>query len=197
MPPRLRSQSGYLGVRERPNGTFTAEIRSGDSRVPLRTFRTATEAARAYDAAAWRLNRPRRSMNFQDCRDAQEAASLAPEPRLVTAEDRRAHRFRATLRLVEERDQRAVDDWYRNHPEEELAELEFWNTRAGERAERRAEHHEEREERRRAKEQAEADLAAGLANWPAGDPRWLALQEEISETTNSDSDFSSDSDFEF
>ena len=195
MPPRRRSQSGYLGVRERPNGTFTAEIRSGDSRVPLGTFGTATEAARAYDAAAWRLNRPRRSMNFQDCRDAQEAANLVPEPCLVTAKDHREHRHRATLRLVEERDQRAVEEWYRNHPREERTELEFWNTRAAERAERRAERHDWRQERRRAKEQAEAELAAGLANWPAGDPRWLALEEEISETTNSDSDFSSDSDF--
>ena len=71
MPPRRRSQSGYRGVRPRANGTFYAEIRSGDSRVPLGTYATVAEAARAYDAAAWRLNRSRAQMNFQDCRNTQ------------------------------------------------------------------------------------------------------------------------------
>ena len=52
MPPRRRSQSGYRGIRARPNGTFTSEIRSGEERVALGTFETAIEAARAYDAAA-------------------------------------------------------------------------------------------------------------------------------------------------
>ena len=50
---------GYRGVRERPSGWYSAEIRSGDVRLGLRLFRSAYEAARAYDAAAWRLDRPR------------------------------------------------------------------------------------------------------------------------------------------
>jgi hypothetical protein len=41
MPPRHRSSSGYRGVRARPNGTFYAEIRSGDERISLSTFETA------------------------------------------------------------------------------------------------------------------------------------------------------------
>jgi hypothetical protein len=52
MPPRRRSSSGYRGVRARPNGTFYAEIRSGDERIGLGTFETAHEAAHAYDAVA-------------------------------------------------------------------------------------------------------------------------------------------------
>jgi EREBP-like factor len=66
MPSRHRSSSGYRGVRARPNGTFYAEIRSGDERIGLSTFETAHEAAHAYDAVAWRLGRSRRSMNFDD-----------------------------------------------------------------------------------------------------------------------------------
>jgi hypothetical protein len=66
MPPRRRSSSSYRGIHARPNGTFYAEIRSNDERIGLGTFETAHEAARAYDAIAWRLGRSRRSMNFND-----------------------------------------------------------------------------------------------------------------------------------
>jgi hypothetical protein len=45
MLPRRRSSSGYRGVRVRPNGTFHAEIRSGE-RIGLGTFETAHETAR-------------------------------------------------------------------------------------------------------------------------------------------------------
>ena len=78
MPP-------YRGVRARPNGRFYAEIRTGERRIILGTYDTAHEAARAFDAAAWRLGRPRRQMNFDDARTAEQAAELAPPPVLNTA----------------------------------------------------------------------------------------------------------------
>ena len=59
MPSRRRGSSGYRGVRERPSGAFYAEIRSGDVCLGLGTFETTHEAARAYDAAAWHLQRSR------------------------------------------------------------------------------------------------------------------------------------------
>jgi hypothetical protein len=86
MPPRRRSSSGYRGVRTRPNGTFYVEIRSGEERIGLGTFETAHEAARAYDAVAWRLGRPRRSMNFDDVTMRAQAEMLAPPPLAVTRE---------------------------------------------------------------------------------------------------------------
>ncbi|KAE8771989.1 putative AP2 protein [Hordeum vulgare] len=64
MSPCRRSASGYRGVRQRPNGGFYAEIRFGDLRISLGTYDTMHEAARAFDAAAWRLGRPRLQMNF-------------------------------------------------------------------------------------------------------------------------------------
>ncbi|KAE8786323.1 putative AP2 protein [Hordeum vulgare] len=59
MPSRRRASSGYRDIHERPSGTYYDEIRSDDVRLDLGTLETAHEAAHAYDAAAWRLGRPR------------------------------------------------------------------------------------------------------------------------------------------
>ena len=80
MSPRRRGASGYRGVRQRPNGGFYSEIRSSKLRLGLGTFETAHEAARAYDAAAWRLGRPRQQMNFHDVHTLQQALDIAPPP---------------------------------------------------------------------------------------------------------------------
>ena len=37
---------------------------------------------------------------------------------------------------------------------------------------------------------AEEELARGADNWPAGDPRWIALEDDISSVT--EDDFSDD-----
>jgi hypothetical protein len=86
MPPRRRSSSGYRDIRARSNGMFYAEIRSGEERIGLGTFETTHEAARAYDAVAWRLGRPRRIMNFDDVTTHAQAEMLAPPPPAVTRE---------------------------------------------------------------------------------------------------------------
>ncbi|KAK1610466.1 hypothetical protein QYE76_034139 [Lolium multiflorum] len=49
-----------------------------------RTYNTAEEAARAYDAAAWRFRRPGHDINFPDVESLEEAEFLAPPPCLVT-----------------------------------------------------------------------------------------------------------------
>jgi hypothetical protein len=109
MPPRRRSSSGYRGVRAWPNGTFYAEIRSDDERIGLGTFETAHEVARAYDAVAWRLGRPRRSMNFDDVTTRAQAEMLAPLPSAVTREQRQRE-FEQRL-IIAERDERLRLEW--------------------------------------------------------------------------------------
>jgi hypothetical protein len=190
MPPRRRPPS-YHGVRERSDGTFMAVITcANNERVCLGRFWHAYLAARAYDVAAWRLGRPRAEMNNRHCRSLEEAEDMADPPLLLTEEDHRLHRRRAVLGLTSEQDQRAVQDWYASHPREASEEAEHWTRLAAESAERRQERHEWREERRAAKAMAEEELARGAANWPLGDPRWIALEDDISSDT--EDDFSDD-----
>ncbi|KAE8815677.1 Ethylene-responsive transcription factor CRF1 [Hordeum vulgare] len=79
----------------------------------LGTFETAHEAARAYDAEAWHLNRPCREMNFPEVMTLEWAQNLAPRPRVVTEEDRRRNRRRERHLSIAEMDEHAMAEWRR------------------------------------------------------------------------------------
>jgi hypothetical protein len=148
MPPRRRSSSGYRGVRARPNVTFYADIRSGDERIGLGTFETAHEAARAYDAIAWRLGRQRRSMNFDDVTTRAQAEMLAPPPPAVTREQRLRQRELEQRLVIAERDERLRLEWREQFPEYVAAMEAFYAEKAKEKVAVKAVKKADREERR-------------------------------------------------
>ncbi|KAE8774259.1 Ethylene-responsive transcription factor CRF1 [Hordeum vulgare] len=95
-------------------------------RLGLETFETAHEAARAYDAAAWRLRRPHREMNFHDVPTQERAQELAPPSRLITKEDRRDNRRRESRLGIAEMDKEAMALWCQRFPQEVANKNAFW-----------------------------------------------------------------------
>ncbi|KAM3407835.1 hypothetical protein ACQJBY_001275 [Aegilops geniculata] len=197
MPPRRRGASGYRGVRLRPNGGYYAEIRSGDLRLGLGTYGTAHEAARAYDAAAWRLGRPRGQMNFQDVYTLQQALDVAPPPRLNTAQDRAEHAERQRRLLVAQEDERVMAEWRRRHPEDVTYEQVYSARRREEDTRRRREARLDRC-RRKALANAQSDLVAagGQSFFTPDYDRWLDIWLDTSDDTAEDDNGDDDSDLE-
>ncbi|XP_073358328.1 uncharacterized protein [Aegilops tauschii subsp. strangulata] len=130
---------GYRGVRARPSGAFSAEIRSGNMCHGLGTFETAHEAARAYDAAAWPFRRPRRDMNFPEVPKRELAQELAPLLQLITDDYRRENRRRERRLTLAEMDEEAMELWRQCFPHDIINERKFFAQRRAEREVRRAE----------------------------------------------------------
>ena len=194
MAPR-RNSAGYTGIRQRPSGMFTAEIRAAGARQNLGTFLTAEEAARAYDAAAWVLGRPRRTLNFPKVENLELAVFLAePGPdRLVTADQRRIYQQAQRRLRIAQQDEQDMAAYRLAHPEHYIAELDFYAQKRAERkaarAERRARHMEIRARRQFCIDQLRLDRPT--ISWD--DPRMtdfrLPEPSKTSESSGDDSDF--------
>ncbi|KAE8776320.1 hypothetical protein D1007_51080 [Hordeum vulgare] len=154
----------------RPSFTFYTEIRSGDMRLGLDTFKPSTMppapllhllhrdplrrhaprprhvqtvdgAAGVYDAAVWRLNRPSRMKNPPEVMTQEWARNFTPCVRVVTEEVRRRNRRRERRLGIVGMDEHATAKWRRQLPQDVLDEREFF-------AQRRAEQAAYREDRR-------------------------------------------------
>ena len=131
MPSRRRETWGYRGVRARPSGGFSAEIRFRGMRLGLGNFDTANEAARAYDAVAWHLRWPHKTLNFPNVPTWERAQELAPLPWLSTDEDRRDNRRREHHLGIAEMDEEAMVLWRQHFPQDIMNEREFYEQRRG------------------------------------------------------------------
>ena len=191
-----RNAAGYTGVRPRRSGMFSAEIRAAGVRQYLGTFPSTYEAARAYDAAAWVLGRPHRTLNFHNVQSLEVAVFLAePGPdRLVTADQRRRHRQTQRRIRIAQEDERAMAAYRLAHPEHVIAEEEFYEHKRAERkaarAERRARHREIRARCQFSIEQLRLDRPT--ISWD--DPRMTDFR--LSPTSATSASSSGDSDFE-
>ncbi|XP_020193971.1 uncharacterized protein [Aegilops tauschii subsp. strangulata] len=185
MPPRHRSSSGYRSVRECPSGAYYAEIRSGDVRLGLGTFKTPHEAARAYDEAAWRLERPRSQMNLRDVYTLEQAQAVAPPPRLITDLHRAEHHRRQRHLLIDEEEDRAMAEWRRRHPEDVTNERAFWAERTGK---RRAEQVDRRRRKALAVSQCDLVNAGGKSFFTSDDERWEDVWISTSDNTSEGDD---------
>ncbi|KAE8781396.1 hypothetical protein D1007_45437 [Hordeum vulgare] len=81
-------------------------------RLGLGTFDTIEDVARAYYAAAWRLNMPQREMHFPEVMTMEWAQNVLPHSRVV-ADEYHCRNWRWERRLsIAEMDEHAMAEWH-------------------------------------------------------------------------------------
>ncbi|KAE8790652.1 Ethylene-responsive transcription factor CRF1 [Hordeum vulgare] len=186
MRPLPLSRAPLFLPRHRPFASFSAVIRFDDMCLGLDTFETAHEAACTYDAAAWRLRRPRRKMNFPDMSMQERGQERAPPPWLIIEEDRHDNRRRERRLDIAEMDEEAMVLWHQHFPQDVANKNAFW-------VERRATRRAECADRRRRKALAISQCELGQASFfDEDDPRWedafLLTPEDTTEEEDDDSE---------
>ncbi|XP_020200458.1 uncharacterized protein [Aegilops tauschii subsp. strangulata] len=189
---RRLGASDFRGVRERHFGAFSFEIWFGEKRLIVGTFDTAEEAARAHDAAAWSLLRPRRDMNFPDV-SSQRAQDLAPLPLLFTDEDRCVHRRRQRRIAIAEMDVEAMVVWRERFPQDIVDERQFYKQRRTERDAKRTERAGYREDKRARKQAAQLKMKLReTSGWDFEDDQHADAYIQTSEEDITESESESD-----
>jgi hypothetical protein len=105
---------------------FYSEIRAAGERIVDKTLTMVEEVMHAYDAAAWWLGRPRRDMNFHDCKSREEAKFPAGPTNVVTTEQRHCQRALQRPLAVADTDERAMKAWHQAFPQDVTDENAFF-----------------------------------------------------------------------
>ena len=94
------------------------------------TYPSYHEAARAYDVAVWRAERPREHLNFPEIESRAEAEMLVPQGinmKEITTKKKKKMKKPSVVVSAGETDEEAMARFAREHPEYVQAELEhYW-----------------------------------------------------------------------
>ncbi|XP_051212132.1 uncharacterized protein [Lolium perenne] len=94
--------------------------------LSLGTYESVHETVPAYDAVAWHLAHRWCDLNFHDVKSLVEAEIVAGPPRLITDEDRLHHRKAQRRLAIAMADERAMETWHANFPQDVVDEKEFF-----------------------------------------------------------------------
>ena len=128
-----KGKSGFFGVRQKPSGNWGVEFSDAGRRWWIGTYPSAHEAARAYDVAVWRAERPREHLNFPEIESRVEAEMLVPQGikmKEITTKKKTTKKPSVVVNAGET-DEEAMARFAREHPEYVQAELEhYWKREA-------------------------------------------------------------------
>ncbi|KAI4991268.1 hypothetical protein ZWY2020_039639 [Hordeum vulgare] len=126
-------KSGFFGVRQKPSGNWGVEFSDVGRRWWTGTYPSAHEAARAYDVAMWRAERPREHLNFPEIESRVEAEMLVPQGikmKEITMKKKTMKKSSVVVN-ASETDEEAMARFAREHPEYVQGELEhYWKREA-------------------------------------------------------------------
>ncbi|KAF7039336.1 hypothetical protein CFC21_049350 [Triticum aestivum] len=129
-----KGKLGFFGVRQKPSGNFGVEFTDAGRRWWIGTYPSAHEAARAYDVAVWRAERPRSHLNFPEIESRAEAEMLVPQGINMKEIPTKKKTTKKPSILVSagETDEEAMARFAREHPEYVQAKLEYYWKREAE-----------------------------------------------------------------
>ncbi|XP_020191686.3 uncharacterized protein [Aegilops tauschii subsp. strangulata] len=129
-----KGKSGFFGVRQKPFGNWGVEFSDAGRRWWIGTYPSAHEAARAYDVAVWRAERPRSHLNFPEIESRAVAEMLVPQGinvKEITTKKKKTKKPSVVV-SAGETDEEAMARFAREHPEYVQAEMEYYWKREAE-----------------------------------------------------------------
>ncbi|KAE8816237.1 AP2-containing protein [Hordeum vulgare] len=128
-----KGKSGFFGVRQMPSCNWGVEFSDAGRRCWIDTYPSAHEAARAYDVAVWRVERPQEHLNFPEIESRVVAEMLVPhgiKMKAITTKKKTTKKPSVVVN-ADEIDEEAMARFAREHPEYVQAELEhYWKREA-------------------------------------------------------------------